>query len=249
MAKTFYLGIFLFCGLISSVANADEIRIAVAANFARPMEKIVAAFEKETGHKIISSSGATGKFYAQIKEGAPFDILLSADQDHPKKLSNENFAVAETQFTYAIGKLALWSPKDKYIDSKGAILKKNLFTHISIANPKLAPYGVAAQATLEKMGLWHNLESKIVFGESISQAYQFVATGNAELGFVAFSQIKDSNGIKGSYWLVPQDFYSPLKQDAILLKNAKNTTAAKRFLEFLKGKTAKSIIGEFGYDG
>lgn len=247
MLKTKYIWLFLSCGLFSTAAWADEARIAVAANFAAPLAKIAAAFTKETGHKLISSSGSTGKFYAQIKEGAPFDILLSADQDHPQKLANENLAFTNTQFTYAIGKLVLWSPKEKFIDAKGSVLKANSFTHLSIANPKLAPYGAAAREALEKMGRWRALEPKIVFGESIAQAYQFVATGNAELGFVAFSQIQDLKGIKGSYWMIPQELYSPLKQDAILLKKGENNAAAKQFLTFLKSKAAKAIIVEFGY--
>lgn len=245
MLRTVSIFVFLL-STFSVEAMADDVRVAVAANFASPMEKIAASFTKESGHKVVSSSGSTGKFYAQIKEGAPFDVLLSADQEHPRKLSTENLALSESQFTYAIGKLVLWSAKEKFVDSKGEILKSGTFFHLSIANPKTAPYGAAAKEALEKKQLWKLLEPKLVYGESIAQAYQFVATGNADLGFVAYSQIKEAKN--GSYWFVPQELYSPLKQDAILLAAGKNKAAAKQFLEFLKGAKARAIIEEFGYE-
>lgn len=233
-----------FSGLISLNTHAGELKVAVAANFVVTLHKISESFTKETGHKLIISSGATGKFYSQIREGAPFEILLSADREHPKKLIAENLAIAETQFTYAVGKLVLWSPKDKFVDAKGLVLQSKEVTHIAIANPKLAPYGAAAKEVLEKEGLWKVVESKIVYGENIAQTHQFISTGNAEIGFISLSQIKDA---KGSYWLVPQSQYEPIKQDAILLTKGKNNVVAKKFLEYLKGKTAKSIISEYGY--
>lgn len=247
MSKAF-LFLIALCGLAWEYGEAGEVKIAVAANFAVPLGRISEAFSKETGHKLVVSSGATGKFYSQIREGAPFEILLSADQEHPKKLVAENLAVAGSQFTYAIGKLALWSSKDDFVDSKGEVLKSNSFKHLAIANPKLAPYGAAAQEVLENKGLWKSIKPKLVYGENIAQTHQFVSTGNAELGFVAFSQIQSAKGIKGSYWLIPQTLYTPIKQDAVLLAKGRSNPVAKQFLEFLKSKTAKSIISEFGYD-
>lgn len=227
---------------------ADDILVAVASNFKAPMEKISAQFSEKTGHKLLISFGATGKFYTQIKNDAPFDVLLSADQEHPAKLVQYNLALKETQFTYGIGKLVLWCPDSKIVDSKGEVLLKGSYKHLAIANPKLAPYGVAAQETLSKLGLWEKGQSRLVFGENITQTHQFVASGNANLGFVAYSQlIIPKQAIKGSFWLVPQEMYSPLKQDAILLTKAKNKIAAKEFLAFLKSESAKTIIKEYGY--
>lgn len=239
----------IFILFFSKVILAGEVHIAVASNFTAPMEKISSLFTSESGNKLMISYGATGKFYAQIKNNAPFDILISADQDYVKKLILDNFAISGTEFTYAIGKLVLWSSHEKLIDPKGEVLASKEFKHIGLANPKLAPYGMAAQQTLEKKDLWNKLQSKLVFGENISQTFQFVQTGNAELGFIAFSQIKNDSGkIKGSYWLVPSDYYSPIKQDVVLLKKGSNNEAAKSFLMFLKSKTAKKIILDYGYD-
>ncbi len=243
MSRVFLI-ITFFYGLIPLNLQAGELKVAVAANFMTPLVKISEVFTKETGHKLVISSGATGKFYSQIREGAPFEVLLSADQDTPKKLVADNFAVADTQFTYAVGKLVLWSPKDKFVDGKGAVLKSESVTHIAMANPKLAPYGAAAKEFLKKAGLWKSLESKMVYGENIAQTHQFVSTGNAEVGFVAMSQIKNANG---SHWLVPDSEHAPLKQDAILLKAGKNNPVAKKFFEFLKEKKTKEIIADFGY--
>lgn len=244
MSKIF-LVIFAFCALIPINLEAGEVSVAVSANFSEPLKKIAEAFKKETGHELIISPGASGKFYSQIREGAPFEVLLSADQEYPKKLVLDKLAIAETQFTYAVGRLVLWSPQDKFVDSKGAVLKSKSFTHIAAANPKLAPYGAAAKEVLEKEGLWKTVESKVVYGENIAQTYQFVSTGNAELGFVAMSQI--IKNVKGSYWRIPQSQYAPIKQDAILLNKGKNNRAARQFLDFLKSKNVRSIISEFGY--
>lgn len=238
-----------FVFMMIQFAQAEDVHVAVASNFTAPMEKIMALFSQETGHKLIISYGATAKLFTQIKNDAPFEVFLSADQEHPGKLVQEKLADPTTQFTYAIGKLALWSPKEKWIDSKGAVLSGDQFAHLSLANPKLAPYGAAAQQVLEKLELWKKLESKLVFGENITQTYQFVSTGNAELGFISYSQIKNgSQEIKGSFWLVPQDFYSQLKQDAVLLAKGKNNQAAKKFIEFLKSSKAKTVITDYGYD-
>jgi molybdate transport system substrate-binding protein len=181
--------------LISSMAaatpsaHADEIFVAVTANFTAPMQIIAAGFEKQTGHKVKAAYGATGKFYAQIKNGAPFEILLSADDETPALLIKENAAVAGSQFTYAIGKLVLWSAKPAIVDGAGAVLQNGGFDHLAIANPKLAPYGAASVEVLKALGVFDKLQTKIVTGESIAQTHQFIKTGNAQLGFVALSQV------------------------------------------------------------
>ncbi|MBP8265580.1 MAG: molybdate ABC transporter substrate-binding protein, partial [Zoogloea sp.] len=194
--------------------RADEVSVAVAANFSAPMQKIAADFEKATGHKAQLVFGSTGKFYAQIKAGAPFQMLLAADDETPARLVKEGDGVAGSRFTYAIGKLVLWSPKPGYVDDKGEVLKTGSFAHLAIANPKLAPYGLAATETMQALGLSSALQSRLVTAESISQALQFVVSGNAELGFIAYSQIhKDGRLIDGSYWIVPSKYHSPIRQD------------------------------------
>ncbi len=230
-------------------ACADEVRIAVAANFTAPMQKIAADFEKDTGHKTVLSFGASGKFYAQISNGAPFEIMLSADDETPAKLEKEGLGVPGSRFTYAIGKLVLWSPRSGLVDGQGAVLKGGGFNHLALANPRLAPYGAAAQETLQHLGVLDSLRPKIVLGENITQAYQFIATGNAELGFVALSQVKKENGeIEGSHWLVPKNLYAPIRQDAVLLVKGKGNIAAQQFMKYLHGSRATAIISGYGYD-
>ena len=211
------------------------------------MEKIAADFEKATGNKVVASFGATGKFVEQIKNGAPFEILLSADQKSPIKLEKEELAVPGSRYTYAIGKLVLWSAKPGFVDDKGdGAENRSDFQHIAIADPKVAPYGKAAMKVMEKMGLLDTLKPKIVQGDSIAQAKEFVGSGNAELGFVALSQvIKDTTG---SSWIVPQDLYSKLYQDAILLKTGEQSAAAKALMDYLKTAPAQAVIKDFGYD-
>jgi len=234
--------------LVMSAASADEVVVAVAANFTAPIQAIAKDFEKDTGHKLTASFGATGQFYAQIQNGAPFDVFLSADASTPEKLEKENRTVRGSRFTYAVGTLALWSAKEGYVDDKGAALKKNDYRHLSIANPKAAPYGLAATQVLAKLGLTEATKDKIVTGESITQAYQFVSTGNAELGFVALSQIyKDGKLTSGSAWLVPADLYDPIKQDAVILSKGKDNAAAKALVDYLKGPKAAAVIKSFGY--
>ncbi|HTJ97374.1 MAG TPA: molybdate ABC transporter substrate-binding protein [Rhodocyclaceae bacterium] len=230
-----------------SLASADETQVAVAANFAAPVQKIAADFEKQTGHKAIIVTGATGKFYSQIVNGAPFDILLAADDETPAKLEKENQAVAGSRFTYAIGKLVLWSAKPGVVDSKGEVLSKGNFEHLSVANPKLAPYGQAAVETLKALNLYDKLSPKFVTGENIAQTHQFVATGNAELGFVAYSQVLKDGKIEGSAWLVPEKLYSPIRQDAALLNKGKDNKTAAAFLSYLKSQAAKDVILNYGY--
>ena len=233
---------------LSHLARADDVSVAVAANFTAPMQKIAPEFEKETGHKVIASYGATGKFYAQIKNGAPFEVLLTADEETAAKLVKENSAVAGTQFTYAIGKLVLWSAKPAVVDSAGEVLKKGAFDHIALANPKLAPYGAAAVETMKALGVYDNLQSKFVTGENIAQTHQFVTTGNALLGFIALSQVLKDGKIEGSVWLVPANLYPTIRQDAVLLEKGKGKPAAEALMKYLKGDKARAVIKSFGYE-
>lgn len=229
-------------------AMADEVQVAVASNFLAPLTEIAAAFKQETGHEAIISSGATSKLFAQIQNGAPFEVMVAADSKTPSKLVKAELALTDTQFTYAKGKLVLWSPMEGREDDLGAMLKGGDFQHLAIANPKTAPYGAAAMEVLAKLDLEEATKAKLVEGENISQAFQFVASHNAELGFVALSQIyKDGKLTKGSAWIVPADMYSPLTQDAVLLKKGEHNPAASALLAFLKGDKAKAIIQAYGY--
>jgi molybdate transport system substrate-binding protein len=238
--------IALLAGVASSV-HADEISVAVAANFTAPMQQIATAFEKDTGHKVQAAYGATGKFYAQIKNGAPFEVLLSADDETPARLINENAAVAGSPFTYAIGKLVLWSAKPAIVDGAGAVLKSGGFDHLALANPKLAPYGAAAVEAMKALGVYDAVQPKIVTGESIGQTHQFISTGNALLGFVALSQVLKNGKIEGSAWIVPAKLYAPIRQDAVILERGKGKPAAEALMQYLKSDRAKAVIQSFGY--
>ncbi|MGL4204818.1 MAG: molybdate ABC transporter substrate-binding protein [Aeromonadaceae bacterium] len=232
----------------SSAAHADEVLVAVAANFLAPLQEIAAEFEKSTQHHAVITPGATGKLFTQIQNGAPFEVMVSADSKTPKKLVKAELALADSQFTYARGKLVLWSGDEKRVDNQGAVLKSGSFKHLAIANPKTAPYGAAAIETLDKLGLSTTLQGKLVTGENISQTKQFVDSGNAELGFVALSQVyKNGKITKGSAWLVPENFYSPLYQDAVLLKKGEDNPAATALLNYLKSDKAKAIMATYGY--
>lgn len=234
---------------LSAAGHADEISIAVAGNFAAPMQRIAADFEKDSGHKVVPSFGSTGKFYAQIKGGAPFEILLAADDETPARLEKENVAVAGSRFTYAVGKLVLWSRKEGYVDVNGEVLKKNEFQHLSVANPKLAPYGAAGVELLRMLGLFDVVQSKFVTAENIGQAYQFISTGNAELGFIALSQVyKDGKIAEGSAWIVPQKYYAPIRQDAVILAKGRGKPAAEALMKFLRGEKAMAVIKSYGYE-
>ena len=229
-------------------AQAAEVQVAVAANFTAPIQAIAADFEKDTGHKLVAAYGATGQFYTQIKNGAPFEVFLSADDTTPQKLESDGDTVKGSRFTYAVGTLALWSAKEGYVDAKGAVLKKNEYQHLSIANPKAAPYGLAATQVLAKLGLTEQVKSKLVEGQNITQAYQFVSTGNAELGFVALSQIyKHGKVSSGSAWIVPGEMHDPIKQDAVILNKGKDNPAAKALVDYLKGPKAAAVIKSYGY--
>lgn len=230
-------------------ALADEVPVAVAANFAAPMNAIAAAFTRATGHQVGVSTGSTGALAAQVTNGAPFEVFLGADVATAGKLVTDGLAVPGTARTYASGRLALWSPKEGYVDSAGAVLKAGAFAHLAVASPKLAPYGAAALQALDALGLTAALTPRLVYGENIAQAYQFAASGNAELGFVALSQVwQDGRFTAGSGWVVPRDLHAPLRQDAVLLAKGADHAAARALLEYLGGPSARAIIASFGYE-
>ena len=232
-------------------AIADEIKIAVASNFYPTMKELVTHFESitpnsDTTNNIVLISGSSGKHYAQILNGAPFDLFFSADKLRPNMLEKEEVFNNQSRFTYALGKLALWSPFNEYVDSDGQVLYTDDFRFLAIANPKIAPYGVASKETLTSMNLWQDMEEKLVRGENIAQTFQFAKSGNAKLGFVSYSQILSLNSSsEGSYWLVPQDMYQPIEQQAILLKDS---SLGKDFLSFIMSDEALDIIKRNGYD-
>ena len=235
----------------TSQAVADELKVAVASNFYPTMKLIAKHFELKTAgssgqhHKVILIPGSSGKHYAQIMSGAPFDVFFSADIERARMLEQEGKIVAGTRFTYALGKLILWSSIDNYVDSKGEVLNKKDFRYLAIANPKLAPYGKSAEEALRSLKLWTNLKKRLVQGENIAQTFQFISTGNAKLGFVAYSQIMNTSlSIDGSFWEVPQSIYKPIEQQAVLLKDS---YIGREFLSFVKSDESLSIIYESGY--
>jgi molybdate transport system substrate-binding protein len=237
--------------LFPRVSLADELRVAVASNFYSTIKVIAEQFELKTTnssgqqHKVILIPGSSGKHYAQIINGAPFDIFFSADTERARLLEQSERAESGTRFTYALGKLILWSPMDNYVDLKGEVLKSKDFRYLAIANPKLAPYGKAAEEVLKSLNIWTDLGGRIVRGENIAQTFQFVSSGNAKLGFVAHSQIKSSDlSISGSFWEVPQSIYRPIEQQAVLLRDS---ALAREFLSFVKSTESLSIIYESGY--
>ena len=239
------LSAFFSCSL---PCQAAEVIVAVAANFAAPMQRIAAAFEQETGHKSVLSFGSSGNLYAQIRHGAPFEILLSADSQTPAKLESEGMGLAGTRFTYAIGTLVLWSKQPGLVDEKGEVLRRGKFERLAIANPKLAPYGVAAMQTLAQLGALPSVQPKLVLGENISQAYQFVASENAALGLVALSQVMLEGKIaQGSAWIVPATLHAPIAQDAILLVKGRDNPVATALLQYLRSEKAKAIMRSYGY--
>jgi molybdate transport system substrate-binding protein len=227
-----------------SSAFAAQTNVAVAANFTEPAKEIAALFKQKTGHEAVLSFGSSGQFYTQITQDAPFQVFLSADDERPMKLIEDGLAVADSRFTYAIGKLVLWSRMADFVQGQET-LKAGKFAKLSIANPAAAPYGTAAVETLKALQIYETIQSKIVQGNSIAQAFQFIDTGNAELGFVALSQI--IGNASGSRWLVPQDLYTPIRQDAVLLKKGASNDAARGFMSFLKGPEARTVIERFGY--
>lgn len=227
-------------------ALAADTQVAVAANFTEPAKEIATAFKAKTGHTATLNFGASGQFYTQIAHGAPYEVFLSADAERPKKAEQEGLAVAGTRYTYAVGRLVLYSKTPGLVDAKGAVLTSDKFTKLAIADPTAAPYGQAAVETLQKLKLYDALTPKIVKGSSITQAYQYVATGNAELGFVALSQVINEPG--GSRWLVPAADHAPIEQQAVLLKTGEKNPAARAFVTFLKSPAAIKIIKRYGYE-
>lgn len=235
------------CGVANS-ANAAEVNVAVAANFTAPMQKIVMNFTRDTGHTALLSFGATGSFYAQIINGAPYDMLLSADKQTPLRLEKEGLAVTGSRFTYATGQLAVWSKQPAMVDAQGAVLRSGHFEKIALANPKLSPYGAAAVATLSHLGLLEQLQPQFVQGENIAQAHQFVATGNAPLGFVALSQIYEDGAITaGSAWIIPTSLHAPIEQAVVILASGKDNPAATALAAYLRSEKAIDIICSYGY--
>jgi len=234
---------------IPSICQAASAQVAVAANFAEPIKAVAAVLEKTTGHTLKVTTGATGKFYAQIQNGAPFDVLLTADTATPKKLEAEGLTVANTRFTYATGKLVLWSTKAGRVDENGKVLQAADLGKVSYANPKVAPYGAATIQAIGALGLTQAITPKLVQGESIGQAFTFVATGNADVGFVALSQVLEGGQLKsGSMWVVPQRLYDPIRQDAVLLKKGQSNEAAKALLQLLQSPNIKDLIRSYGYE-
>jgi len=232
--------------------DEQSLNVAVAANFLEPMTVLSQRFEAQTGVKAIVSFGSTGTLFAQIQNGAPFDVFFAADVERPLRLEQEGKTVLDSRFTYAIGRLALWSSQSGYVDDQGEVLKSDTFRHLAIANPNTAPYGRAAQQVLERLGLWDALQEKIVRGENVTQTFQFVQTGNAKLGFAAWSSLKRPgvalDEIPGSYWLVPQELYAPIEQQAVLLSSSPNQTLGRQFVDFVRSEDARQLIEAFGYD-
>jgi len=224
--------------------------VAVASNFTKPMTEIAEAFEKATGHSANLAFGSSGKFVSQLENGGPFEVFLSADTSHPAELEKSGFAVSGSQFTYAVGKLVLWSATPGLVDDQGQVLSKGGFKHLALADPKLAPYGAAAMEVMKNLNVLDKLQPLFVLGENIAQTYQFISTGNAELGFIALSQVigKDGKITEGSGWIVPSNLHSPIFQDAILLKKGAENPAAPALLKFLKSPEAQAIIRKYGYD-
>jgi molybdate transport system substrate-binding protein len=233
--------------LVVTPALAEQALVAVAANFVPPFREVAMEFEKATGHTLLVASGPSGGFYTQIKNGAPFDVFFSADNERPKLLEDEGLGVKGSRFTYAIGRLVLWSPDPNLVKGEDT-LRSEKFKHLAIANPKTAPYGVAAMQAMQKLGVWENIQPRLVMGEGLGQTMGFIESGNAELGFLSLSQVLDPKiKGKGGRWDVPVDLHEPIQQDVVLLTKGKDNPAAKALMEFMEGPQAKSIIVRYGY--
>lgn len=242
-------GFFVLMIGLAMTAQAGEVMVAVAANFSMPMQPLIAEFERDTGHKARLVLGATGKLHAQITNGAPFDVFLAADDESPAKLEQAGVAFPGSRFTYATGKLVLWSARSDLVDAQGMILREGNFPYLALANPRLAAYGKAAMAVLDRLGLTDRLRGKFVIGENIAQTHQFVASGNAPLGFVAMGQVfHDGRLSAGSAWMIPPDLYPPIRQDAVLLQRGKDNPAARDMIDFLKRPATRVLIRRFGYE-
>ncbi|MBF0246494.1 MAG: molybdate ABC transporter substrate-binding protein [Alphaproteobacteria bacterium] len=240
----------LLASLLSSwggVAFAGEVRLAVASNFIEPVNALARRFQDETGHHVVVSTGSTGKLYAQITNGAPFDVFLAANEREPQRLEQDGLAAPGSRFTYALGRLALWCREADGPETAKRCLNINT-TRLAIANPRLAPYGQAARQVLAALSLQDALQGRIVSGENISQTYQMVWSGNVPVGFVALSQVLGQDELMGAYWPVPPQLHAPIAQQAVLLSRAKGDAAAEAFMAFLQGPDADAVIRGFGYD-
>jgi molybdate transport system substrate-binding protein len=242
------MGLAWICGWLAVPARADEVRVAVAANFSAPLQAIARAFAARTGQRVEMIPGSTGQLAAQIRNGAPFDVLLSADTRTPQDLEAQGLGMKGWRFTYAIGQLVLYSAEPGKVDADGQVLKDGRFRRLAVADPRLAPYGAAAMEVLQSLGLRQIVAQRIVTGENITQTYQFVRSGNADLGFVALSQVVALPPSDGSYWRVPASLYTPLRQDAMLLVHGQDKPAARAFLDFVRQDEARALIRRFGYD-
>ncbi len=241
-----------WCGLwlclLAGAVTAGEVQVAVASNFARPMQVLAELFTEQTGHELKLAFASSGKFVAQITHGAPFEVLLSADADKPEQLIATGLALPDSRFTYALGTLVLWSAQTDLVDEAGKVLTRTDIKHLAMANPKLAPYGLAASEVLEKLGLSAAWQERLVQGDNIAQTQQFVASGNAELGFIALAQVIEQGKMgSGSGWIVPAEYHAPIQQDAVLLVKGEHNPAAHALLEFLQGAAAQAIIRDYGY--
>lgn len=235
--------------LFGQASWSATVLVAVAANFSKPMTEIVSQFEKATGHSVKLSFGSSGKFVSQLENGGPFEVLLSADEKGPEKLEQAGLTVPNTRFVYALGKLVLWSSKPNFVDDKGKILMTSNFKHLALADPKVAPYGAAAIDVLKKMKLLEKLQPLFVQGENIAQTYQFISTANAELGFLALSQVIENGKIVGgSSWIIPDNLHAPIRQGAVLMKKGAENPAARSLIDYLKSIPALAIINKYGYD-
>lgn len=238
----------LTLGLLCGPARAADVTVAVAANFVPTFQKIASDFAADTGHRVIVVPGSTGKLQAQIRAGAPYEVLLAADAETPRQLELQGWAVAGQRFTYATGRLVLWSARPGLVDERGDVLRQNSFAHLAVANPAVAPYGAATVATLRALGVYDKVASRLVLGDSVAQTLQFIASGNAELGFVSLSQlVQPGKAPTGSWWIVPAGLHEPLAQDAALLKKGEKNPAAAALLQYLKGAKAKTTMLAHGY--
>jgi molybdate transport system substrate-binding protein len=246
--KLFTWCLFVIMTITVAPASAEQALVAVAANFVPPFREIALEFEKSTGHQLQVAGGSSGNFYSQIKNGAPFDVFFSADMERPKLLEDEGFGVKGTRLTYAVGRLVLWSPNADLVKG-GETLRFKQYKRLAIANPKTAPYGLAAMQAMQKLEIWESLQPQIVMGENLGQTMGFIESGNAQLGFVALSQVMDPKiKGKGSHWNVPTNLHEPIKQDVILLTKGKDNPAAKALMEFMSGPQAKGVIERYGYE-
>lgn len=243
----YVMGVMLFVMACVAPASADDVTVAVAANFISPFQSITSEFEQRTGHRVRTIAGSSGNFYSQIKNGAPFDVFFSADRERPQWLEDDGLAVKGSRFTYAVGRLILWSADPNLVRGEQT-LRIGTFEHVAIANPHLAPYGLAAKQVMTKLAVWDQLQPRIVHGESIGQTMGFVTSGNAQLGFVALSQVVDPTRKQtGSRWDVPVDLYAPIHQDAVLLVRGGGNSAAVALMEYVRSSDARRIIERFGY--